>query len=320
MFRDILSAARVIRRARPDLIHIHEPQFVPAARMAAALAGGVPIAAQLHSDYNDRLGSIPAELQGVTRRALRDSHLLACSETIRETAARWLEVPVERIGLAEDGTDDRIEHQEGAAMAGELKVAAEGRVVVAMMAHIKPFKRIGDFMKACRRLLDDREPIYALLMCYGKPKSALRLKQRFDRQFAPEEGQFLFQLDGPRHLLTAVDIGVSTSILEGLGLNVLEYQSAGAAVICTDIPAHREMVTDGEDGVLFEAKNVEQLAERLRSLVRDAELRRRLADAGRERAGRRRWAETAGQVADFYGTSLGVSAASGAGSSRSQIT
>jgi glycosyltransferase involved in cell wall biosynthesis len=311
IFADILRAARVIRRTRPDLVHVHEPQFVPAVRMAAALAGGVPVVAQLHSDYNGRMLSIPPEMQALTRHALRRSHLLACSATIREAAGRWLNVPSGSVGLAEDGADDRIDFQDGAESAAQLKAAAGGRTVVAMMAHIKPFKRIGDFLLASRRLLDAGEPLFVLLMCYGKPKRALRLKQRFDRLFAPEQGQFLFQPDGPQHLLPAVDIGISTSILEGLGLNVLEYQSAGAAVVCTDIPAHREMVEDGVEGLLFEPKNVGQLAQKIQSLARDTALRKRLAEAGRRRAGRRRWADTAAKVAAFYARTLGRGAGVG---------
>ena len=308
IFHDIWKASRIIRSLRPDIVHVHEPQFVPTVRMAAALAGGVPMVAQLHSDYRDRLESIRPEMLDITRHALRRCHLLACSDTIRSTGAEWLGVPVSSIGLVEDGADDSIAHQSGEELRDELRRAAGGRTVIAMMSHIKPFKRLGDFLAACRRLIDDGEQIFVLLMCYGKPKNALRLQSWFDHQFRPHEGQFFFQLDGIQHLLPAVDIGVSTSMLEGLGLNILEYQMAGSAVVCTDIPAHREMVGDGEDGVLLEPGNVDQLVEKLRMLTRDAELRRRLADAGRRRAGRRRWRDTAERTARFYEECLGRSA------------
>jgi glycosyltransferase involved in cell wall biosynthesis len=301
---DIWKVAREIRRWKPDLVHIHEPQFAPAARMAAALAGGVPVVVQLHNDYIARPALVPDTMIAMVKHALRRSHLLACSDTIHSAGARWLGVAPTRIGLAEDGTDDRIEHQAGKELAGELRAAAEGRKVVAMMSHIKPHKRIDDFLAACRALLDRGEPIFVLLMCYGKAKHGLRLKLKFNAWFAPHEGDFFFQVDGPQHLLPIVDVGVSSSSVEGLGLNILEFQIASIPVVCTNIQAHREMVEDEVTGLLYETSDVNRLTEQIARLLADEALRGRLATAGRERAGRRRWADTAAALDAFYETSL----------------
>lgn len=304
-FRDALKLAVRIRRARPDVVHVHEPQFAPAARIAAAFAGGVPVVIHMHNDYTRRNTSMRPPQSGIYKHALRRCRLVACSRTILDAAVEFLGETRYPIRLIEDGTDDVPDRAPDERLRADLRRAAGDRKIVAKMAHLAPHKRIEDFLSAGRVLLDEGYPIFVLLMAYGKEKSEAAMRERFEATFAPEEGEFLYRVRAPQHVLGMVDVGVSTSRLEGLGLNVLEYQIEGVPVVCTDLKPHREMVVDGETGLLFPPEDVAQLVRRLRRILSEPDLAKRIGEAGRESARKRSWKNTAKATVELYRETAG---------------
>lgn len=83
--------------------------------------------------------------------------------------------------------------------------------------------------------------------------------------------------------LRAADIFLHTSHSEGISNAVLEAMACGLPVACTDAGGMREAVRDGIDGFLVPVRDVEAMAEALVKLGQDAELRRRMGEAARER-------------------------------------
>ena len=61
----------------------------------------------------------------------------------------------------------------------------------------------------------------------------------------------------------------------------------GLAIVTTDVRGCREVVEDGLNGILVPKGDAERLAEALRTLGDDADLRRRMGIAGRKVAGAR---------------------------------
>jgi glycosyltransferase involved in cell wall biosynthesis len=73
-------------------------------------------------------------------------------------------------------------------------------------------------------------------------------------------------------------------------LKILESMADGVAVVASDLPAVRELVTDGHDGRLVPADRPADLARALRILIEYPELRARLgANARRTVAERLTW-------------------------------
>jgi glycosyltransferase involved in cell wall biosynthesis len=74
---------------------------------------------------------------------------------------------------------------------------------------------------------------------------------------------------------------------EGLGLVVVEAAGCGLPVIAGDVPGVRDIVTDGETGLLVPPADHRALASAILSLLEDGETCRQLADTGRAHALRR---------------------------------
>ena len=73
---------------------------------------------------------------------------------------------------------------------------------------------------------------------------------------------------------------VQKSTREGFGLTVTEAMWKGSAVIGGNVGGIRHQIRDGENGFLVD--NIEQTAERMVQLLKDADLRRRLGESARE--------------------------------------
>ena len=73
------------------------------------------------------------------------------------------------------------------------------------------------------------------------------------------------------------DIFVLPSIWEGFGIVILEAFSAKLAVIASNVEGPAELISHNENGLLFEAKNHIQLAERITELINNEVKRHKIA-------------------------------------------
>jgi len=76
------------------------------------------------------------------------------------------------------------------------------------------------------------------------------------------------------------------SYREGLPKVLMEASAAGRAIVTTDVPGCRHVVTDGVTGILVPPRQFEPLAASIGRLIADADMRRRLGTAARLRAER----------------------------------
>ncbi|MFN2613096.1 MAG: glycosyltransferase [Solirubrobacterales bacterium] len=87
--------------------------------------------------------------------------------------------------------------------------------------------------------------------------------------------------DEALRLYRACDVFCLPSLAEGLPVVLMEAMSCGLPVLSTSIDAIPELVADGENGLLVEPGDPRALADALRRLGSDPQLRSRLGRAGR---------------------------------------
>jgi glycosyltransferase involved in cell wall biosynthesis len=93
--------------------------------------------------------------------------------------------------------------------------------------------------------------------------------------------------------LQRMHVVVNCSAKEGWGLTVIEANACGVPVVASDVPGLRDSVVDEVTGLLYEYGNIEQLAQKILLVVRDAHLRRKLRQAAIEWAASFDWNESA---------------------------
>lgn len=108
----------------------------------------------------------------------------------------------------------------------------------------------------------------------------------------------------PVGFLRTLDVYVQPSLAEGMPNAVLEAMACGLPVVATDVGGTREAVVDGETGWLVRPGDCETIVARLRVLLSDQVLRRRMGDAARLRVERNFSLDSAVQALDRLITEL----------------
>jgi glycosyltransferase involved in cell wall biosynthesis len=70
---------------------------------------------------------------------------------------------------------------------------------------------------------------------------------------------------------------------ETFGMALCEAMACGVAVVASDFGGFREVVVDGETGLLARPQDPEDLAEKVNRLLADTEMAERMGEAGRRR-------------------------------------
>jgi glycosyltransferase involved in cell wall biosynthesis len=88
--------------------------------------------------------------------------------------------------------------------------------------------------------------------------------------------RFIGPVDNVRDFYWLSDVFVLPSRFEGLPVALLESMACGMAVLVTRSPGNLQAVKDGINGLTCDIDDLDALSQRLRALVRDAQLRREL--------------------------------------------
>jgi glycosyltransferase involved in cell wall biosynthesis len=162
----------------------------------------------------------------------------------------------------------------------ELGIAPDAPVV-ATVCQLRAEKALDLLVDAAAELKREFPDLRVLIAGDGQEEAALREQIR-ERDLAETVLLLGTRRDIP-DLLTAVDVAVCCSDFEGTPLSVMEYMASEAPVVATRVGGLPEMIDEGVHGLLFERRNVHELAEALARLLRDPGERRRMGERARER-------------------------------------
>ena len=81
----------------------------------------------------------------------------------------------------------------------------------------------------------------------------------------------------PKYMLSA-DVFVLPSLSEGFPNVILEAMASGLPVVCSNVGGLKEIIKDGENGLFAKSKNVDELGDKIITILNDDELRKKMAN------------------------------------------
>ena len=186
-------------------------------------------------------------------------------------------VDTERFNPANDG-----------AAAREAWGIRPDQVLIGMAGRIHTWKGQGVLVEAARLLRDrcaEARFVIAGDIVPGQPEPKEALEAAIAAGGLADRVQLVGFWPDARQVMAGLDVlALPSTAPEPFGLVVLEAMASGKPVIATAAGGPLEIVGDGETGLLVPPRDPAALADAIERLVRDPDLRARMAAAGRRRA------------------------------------
>lgn len=277
----ILALAQVFREIRPDVIVCYEECSVRIGALAAKLARSreAPLAVVF---YYGLEFSFKKKLYNRLLVVPNIDHIIANAEVLRQELVDFGWIPPDRISVIYDGVDPTpIDQADPTGVREELGVAPD-ELAVLVLARLVAMKGHAFLIDSLSKIAA-RQPRMKVWIAGEGPEEP-RLREQIQRLGLDHCVRLLgFRGDAPR-LLRAADILCHPSRREGAPNAVREAMVAALPVVAVAASGTPELVVEGKTGFLTPVGDEDALAAALDRVLSDADLRRRLGQAGRERA------------------------------------
>jgi glycosyltransferase involved in cell wall biosynthesis len=286
----------IARNLRPEILHANNI-FFQTSLVAAILRRriGAPLVTTAHIGTLRYLGRPLRWAAGAYEKTAgrfilsRSQRIIAVSASVRHHLVE-LGVAPDKVEVVANGVDlSRFQPSDSTsdATGSAPLVLFVGRLMANKGPHI--------MLEALSLLHDEGVAFRALFIGDGPLRPALERQSRV----AGLDDRVIFagHVDDPANLMRTAHVFVRPSLTEGMPLTVLEAMASRICVVASDIPGNRDLIQDGENGLLVGPKSASRLAQALRHVLQDADLRRRLARAGYQTALLHSWDDTADRTA-----------------------
>ena len=265
-----------------DLVHTHGVRANLVARTAAKQAG-LPVVTTFHSvlryDYDSIYKALIAKYLTKATNKYTDRYI-AISGAIKEEI-KALGVPEELITVIHNGLDTSryLLTLNPEVIKSQLGLDPE-LPTVSMIARLHPVKGHQYFLQAARKILDRGIKAQFLIIGEGNYRSQI---EKWIKELSLQDKVFIPGYYTPiENIYRVSDLLAVPSLMEGLGLVVLEAMYFKVPVVASNIGGIQEIIRHGENGLLVEPKDVPALADAISTLIQDRELALRLTKAGKK--------------------------------------
>lgn len=283
--RLLLTILRIYRQEKPDIVHHIAVKPILYGSLAARLAGvsaiiNAPVGMGYAFTSSDRTARLLQPLLRLGYRLL----LNPCGSRVifenRDDFESFVESGsvrrTEAVLIRGAGIDLLRFHP---------TAKPDGVPLVVLIARMLRDKGIAEFVAAARQLHD--QGVVGRFALVGDPDPGNPATIPLETLHAWHEHgnvEWWGWRDDVVAVLNEASLACLPSYREGLPKSLLEAAACGLPIVTTNTPGCREVVVDGDNGLLVPVRNVDALATALKKLMLDSELRQRMGARSRIRA------------------------------------
>ncbi len=304
-FLDIVLLIKAIRQHKPDCLYERYNLLLPSGVWASKLFS-LPMLLEVNAPlFEERQKydgiALPALAQYVERYTWRGADFVL---PVTEVLAKKVEqsgVPRDRICVIHNGIDS---HKFSSVLSREeakSRLGLSGKFVLGFAGFVRDWHgldRVIEFLGV------DKHPDQHLLLVGDGPARDGLLRRAEELGVAD---QFtitgIVSRDDVANYLAAFDIALQPNVVAYASpLKLFEYLALGHAIVAPSTDNILEILSDGDNALLFDSQSDEQMFDAIRRIRDDAELREGLAHGAQETIGRLglTWDENANRVTRLF--------------------
>lgn len=277
---------RIFQAGGYDVVHTHSSKAGILGRLAARRAGVPLVVHTVHGQAFHPYQSAWKNWMYIAAERLAARHcdrIYAVAQAMIDQCVAAGVAPREKYQVVYSGMDLQafMQARREPELRRQLGIA-EGDLVVGKIARLFELKGHDCLVKAAARVVQVMPNVRFLLVGDGN------LRQSLEAMIAERglQRHFIFTgLVSPGEVCryaAQMDVLAHLSLREGLPRTAVQALACAVPVVAYPLDGTPEVVIDGETGFLCEPEQVEQVADRLLTLLRDEPLRRRLGRQGQE--------------------------------------
>lgn len=291
--QSIWRTARLLKRERISVLHVHTPIAALVGRLAARLAGTSLVIYTAHGFYfheNSRRLTKGALIALEKLGSACGDFIMTVSAEDRDAAIKHGITQADRVETIYNGVDTRhynprrLAASDRSAYRAQFQIPAEAPVI-GIMGRLVREKGFFEFFEAAAEVLKRHPEAWFMVVGDLLPSDydgrRSELMQHIEKLGVAHRTVFTGMIDDPAPPLRAMDIFCLPSYREGMPISLLEAMSMELPAIATNIRGCREEVVDGETGWLVPVKQADALADKIIWLLDNPDQARRMGKAGR---------------------------------------
>jgi glycosyltransferase involved in cell wall biosynthesis len=201
------------------------------------------------------------------------------SQAVAEITQKAESLPARKVHVIYNGYPDFVAPKRAVSESRDSSLMKH-RVVIGIVANLRPIKRIEDLIRAFGLLVESGLNVELRVVGGGETATYETLINNLGLQ---AHVSLLGSQVDPESFINDFDIAVLCSESEGFSNAIIEYMRCGKPVVCTRSGGNPEIVSECENGYLVPVGDVQELSNRLAILIKQPDLREEM---GRKAAAR----------------------------------
>jgi len=256
----IFQLYRLIKMISPDVVHLHSTKAGWIGRIAACAAKRKIVFTAHGWCFTEGVSSTRKKMGiFIEKRLSKITHKIICvSNYDKQLALKYGVTTNSKIQVVYNGVSTSERHDK------VLEPSSDEAFKVVMVARFSEPKDQISLIKAIP-YIDDNIKVYFV----GEGSTMSAAQDLVAEMNVVDQVVFLGQRTDVQELLSSFDIFVLSSKYEALPISIIEAMSVGLPIIASNVGGVSELVIDGENGLLFEKGNIEELARQISKLIDD---------------------------------------------------